>query len=468
MSAAAILALSALAPAALAAALWAIRRPSVRERTGMLLASAWLLATIPPLNQLAEARGWWRFTPASDAWPHLPGALLVGWMAVWTLVPMLAMTRVPVAMVAIGALWLDLLLMPRLEPVLVLGRGWLWGEAALVAFALVPARLLAAWTAEDRRLYGRAALQAACFALLLMVALPGAIDAGLRIAWPSGVLHLPPLVSVFNALQLLIPPALLGLAAVREFAVRGGGTPVPFDPPRRLVTSGPYAFVANPMQVAAAAIPVLWGMLRGEPWMAAAGVVSIVYSAGVAAGDEGDDLAGRFGGAWRAYRRHVREWRPRWRPWHPSLDGGAEPARLYVARGCDICSDLGAAVELWNPVGLVIVPAEEHPSRQLTRITYDPRDGGAEEEGVAAYARSLEHVNFALAMLGMAMRLPIVRYVLQLIADSSGAGPRAVAWRGLPADVAACERCVAAPRTEHHPSGWRPARSQFRYVAIGG
>lgn len=457
-------ALAAGVPLALSAALWAWRRPDARGRTGMLLSAAWLLAMLPPLNALAAYAGWWRFSHGGMEWSRMPPAFLVGWVAAWALLPALSLPVAPVYAWAAALAWLDLLLMPRLAPVLVLGPGWLWGEALLVAVAFVPAWLLGRWTADDRRLYPRAALQAAGSALLAVGVLPDGVEAAVRFGWPAGWVRVPALVSPSVLAQVVVIPALLGVAAVQEFAVRGRGTPVPMDPPRRLVRSGPYAYVANPMQLSMALVLLAWGMLGGRPWVAAAGAMSVVYSAGLAAADEADDLERRFGAAWGRYRAAVRAWLPRWRPWHPSLAGG-EPARLYVARGCDVCSELGAGVARLRPVGLVIVPAEAHPHRRLTRITYDPRDGGDEEDGVAAFARALEHVNLAFALLGMAMRLPGIGCVLRVVLDASGGAPQPVAWRGAASDAETCG-CGPACPTPARPPTVRLART--RLIVLGG
>jgi hypothetical protein len=166
-----------------------------------------------------------------------------------------------------------------------------------------------------------------------------------------------------------------------------------------------------------------WGALLGSWWVIAAAAMAIVYSAGIAAWDEGRDLRARFGDRWTIYRGHVRPWWPRWRPFVMGDDVGA---RLYVAATCGQCSTIGRWLQAREPIGLIFVAAEEHPTRDLWRITYDPGDGTPDEEGVAAIGRALEHINFAWAFAGMAMRLPLVSYVLQAIIDASGGGPQRI------------------------------------------
>ena len=79
-----------------------------------------------------------------------------------------------------------------------------------------------------------------------------------------------------------------------------------------------------------------------------------------------------------------------------------------------------------EPLGLQIVPAEQHPQRDLWRITYASADG-VEEEGVAAIARALEHMHLWWAISGMFLRLPLIRPFVQVIVDLSGGGPQHIA-----------------------------------------
>src|SRR5207244_9335173 len=156
----------------------------------------------------------------------------------------------------------------------------------------------------------------------------------------------------------------LALSAVQELAERGGGTPFPLDPPRRLVTSGLYRYIRNPMQTSMSAGFIAAAIIAGSARLVAAGVLMTIFALGFARWSEEADLDERFGEAWRRYKRNVRCWLPRWRPY-------AEPAAvIYIGQSCDVCSPLAAWLLRRNPIGLAVAAAERHPSRDLTRVTY--------------------------------------------------------------------------------------------------
>jgi hypothetical protein len=221
------------------------------------------------------------------------------------------------------------------------------------------------------------------------------------------------------SVQALLVLALPGVSAVMEFAQRGRGTPIPYDPPRRLVTSGVYRYCANPMQISCAAVMLLWAALLQNGWLALAAAMAAIYSAGIARWDEAQDLARRFGDPWRNYREEVQDWRIRWRPYH-----AGPPARIYIASTCGPCSELRAWLERRNPLGLQIVEAETLPAGSIQRMRYLPEDGSSAVEGVRAVGRALEHINFGWTMAGAALRLPGVWHGVQLLMDASGLGPR--------------------------------------------
>ena len=107
----------------------------------------------------------------------MPGDLLLGWVLLWGVLPALLAPRLGPWWMCAVALWLDLLLMPLAEPALVLGPRWLLGELLALAVALVPAQLLARWTAEDRRLRARVSILAVLFAALNLWLVPAVIFA---------------------------------------------------------------------------------------------------------------------------------------------------------------------------------------------------------------------------------------------------------------------------------------------------
>ena len=87
----------------------------------------------------------------------------------------------------------------------------------------------------------------------------------------------------------------MGLSALQEFALRGKGTPFPLDPPLKLVTTGPYAYVSNPMQTAQILLYCSLAMFLGNAAFYVAGthdldILQILRQMG---GNEG--LLERFG-----------------------------------------------------------------------------------------------------------------------------------------------------------------------------
>jgi protein-S-isoprenylcysteine O-methyltransferase Ste14 len=421
----AVRAISLYAPAVLVALACALRPPSRRRATAALLACAWSLPSLLFVNVLAIHFSWWTFAPGTASVAGVPGELLLGWMLLWGALPMLLAPTMSVAAVVAVLACVDVAIMPLAAPVVRLGERWLVGESVAIVVALLPAQLFARWTWRGRHLDARAAMQAVTFGSVMLWIVPELIFRYTHGSWT----HLRETWNAYGgvALQLAMMPAVMGLSAVQEFASRGLGTPIPFDPPRRLVTTGPYAYVANPMQLSMVLVVTGWGVIIGSGWMMLAGPMAFVYSVGLASWDEESDLGERFGEPWRAYRRHVRAWIPRLRPYHAALDADARrPARLYVAESCGKCSEVAEWFAERDPRGLEIVPAEQHPTRDLERITYDAGDGGRDEDGVAAIARALEHVHLGWAVLGWFIRLPLLRPVLQLVVDASGGEARTV------------------------------------------
>ena len=412
-------------PVVTAGLAWLWRRPSRAARAGLLLATLWNFGVLAALNGLAPCFGWWSLGAHGGLLFGMPVDLLLGWSVWWAVVGLLAFPDLPVLAVAVIFFSFDLGLMPRLMPVVQLGDRWLVGEAVCLVLALAPSQWLGRWTRDATHLYRRAGMQVFLFSGLTVGLLPAVIMANTGADWRHA-LGRPFWVNAL-LLQALAPIAVLGLSAVQEFAERGGGTPLPYDPPLRLVTSGAYAYVANPMQLSAMLLLAGWGWFLRSWWVAAAGVMAHIYSAGLAAWDEKGDVERRFGSEWRGYRAQVRAWIPRWRPWHLSLvDVQAPCAKLYVSETCGPCSEVKRWFESHGAIGLEVMAAEEYPGGELMRVTYRASVETTPETGVAALARGLEHIHFGWAMVGFAARLPGVGWFLQLLADASGAGPKRI------------------------------------------
>lgn len=151
----------------------------------------------------------------------------------------------------------------------------------------------------------RAITYAVLFIALVLLFLPARV-----LDW-LGVARTPAIGSpqVAGAITVVVGGA-LALWCVLTFAFVGRGTPAPFDPPRRLVASGPYQFVRNPMYVGAglalAGIALFYEslLLLGLTllFLLVAHLFVLLY--------EEPTLRRLFGAEYEAYCRRVRRWWP--------------------------------------------------------------------------------------------------------------------------------------------------------------
>jgi protein-S-isoprenylcysteine O-methyltransferase Ste14 len=115
------------------------------------------------------------------------------------------------------------------------------------------------------------------------------------------------------ALGLLVFTAglLLFARCVALFARAGHGTLAPWDPTQRLVASGPYARMRNPMITGVATMllgeALFFGSWRVGAWLIAFVIINHVYFITI----EEPGLRRRFGAAWREYAATVPRWIPR-------------------------------------------------------------------------------------------------------------------------------------------------------------
>lgn len=294
-----------------ALALW--WRPGYFARVGLLLALCWNLSVLPIVSWAATELGWWSFKVTGPQVLGMPLEFYFGWAVWWGgVMPLIGLQlfRRSLAWYLAGltglALAVDAILMPQLTPVLELSSDWWWGEAVLLVTVLWPGALVVWWTKTRSALAGRVLVQAGTFSVGLFLLVP-CLEAGgwgwlregfaERSAWMMGG---------FGAVVGLF--GLLGGSAVWEFAKKGGGTPVPFDPPLRLVTTGVYRYVANPMQVAMTGLMLAWGLWFDRGWLLILAGIGVVYSEGLARWSERIDHRERFGDAWAEYRSRVGRW----------------------------------------------------------------------------------------------------------------------------------------------------------------
>ena len=390
-----------------------------RKNAAALLAAAWALPSAALAGFLAMQLDAWTVPSTTLLVLGSPAIVLLDRVLVWGWAFAFFADRVSLVRLAFLGVLLDLMLP--------LGRvsyqpspQFLFGEALAVCICLVPAQLFARWTRERSHLTVRNLMHLCFHSALLLGVWPLVITQFLGGNWHA----LAERSSAANKfyLQFLIVPCVFLITAMQEFHAAGRGTPMPEDAPRSLVTTGIFSYVANPMQIGKFGVLFFWGLFWKNAWIVAAAFLGLLYSLTIARWNEDRDMAPRFGTEWRLYRRNVRRWLPRWRPWIAAA-GAADSAALYLDLDCGPCGHFARWFAAQCPTQLRVLPLTDHFPNTLTRITYRAVGGQLEVQGIHATARALDHLNLAWAFCGWMLRLPLIAWAAQLITEAVSPSP---------------------------------------------
>lgn len=367
---------------------------------GAQLSFLWQLPFLFLLHHFAVRLGLWSFQGKRMLFLSVPIDFALGWAALWGGFCVLAFHRLAIKWVILIAFLFDLIVMHLLNPFVQLGEYWLLGEAALLTLVLLPALLLARWTEHRVYLGARVTLITLGYAGLFLFLIPANLLA------PSGgdffsIFGL----SIFEtivALLLLTPPIVLGLISIYEFAIKGQGTPLPFDPPRKLVITGPYAYVSNPMQLATLSIYIVMACIYSNFTLLLIPLSLWIFSIGFNRLHEKEELSHRFGKSWLSYKRKVPAWIPRWHPYIPgkrtlNLSNGKLSSLLMNWLKYQECSNLQ-------------ITTSPESSDSATHYIHG---NDSKEYGIHAMARGLEHIHFLYAWIGWLVRLPVVCFLTE-------------------------------------------------------
>jgi len=97
------------------------------------------------------------------------------------------------------------------------------------------------------------------------------------------------------------------------FAVRGKGTPLPLDPPKKLVVEGPYRVVRNPMYWSVASVMLGEAAVFHSAALAQSAAGFFVIASLFTLSIEEPALKLKFGTEYEEYCRRVPRWLPRFK-----------------------------------------------------------------------------------------------------------------------------------------------------------
>lgn len=362
-----------------------VRQVDNRSQIGGLFAFLYGVPMVFLTHSLALHFGWWRYGWDALMINGIPADILIGGAVLFGPGLYFAFPNTRPLMICLPiVIGLHGTVFSSLEPLVYAGPSWFLGVAFVFLVAHLPAIYLAKWTAEGRNLPLRCALLAVMTGGMIFAIVPSLIMQAMGGSWD--LLGRPVWVVVVTLAALGLVST-IGLSANQSLCLQGDGTPIPLDPTKRLVTTGIYAYVSNPMQLSAALGFLVLGVFLMNIWIMAAALMAWIFVQGMVRWHHRHDLLKRFPTGWPEYKENVPEWLPRWTPWikgqatlHLRPDQNVLRRVLTHAKGLRVQDTTGPA-------------------------TYENTENLTDFRGPSAVLVALTHVNFAWMVFAAALLL---------------------------------------------------------------
>lgn len=117
----------------------------------------------------------------------------------------------------------------------------------------------------------------------------------------------------------LVAGIFLAVSTVRLFPKLGNGTPAPWDPTTKMIVTGPYAYVRNPMITGVVLILISEALMLGSLAIGIWAVVFLIINMFYFPLSEEPGLRKRFGKEYDEYCKNVPRYIPRLKPWKAPL-----------------------------------------------------------------------------------------------------------------------------------------------------
>jgi len=347
------------------------------------------------LGQAYAAASHWHFNSPHSNFNGLPVDVWIGWAVWWGAAATFAAYRLRFLWIFAFLLFVDFVSMPQLYPLVELQSHWWQGALLGVALCLLPSLVIGKLTAADRMPRVRVLFHIIGWGGYIALLIPAAVLAYTGDSYYKKVLaigwhDLPIIVFILWCLHI-------GIMATLEFGWLGRGTPIPFDPPKTVVTSGIYAYIANPMQLICTLYMVALAWLLETPSLLWIAVGFFIYDY-VFSKDYNDfHIANAMPGTWQQFQNHVPNWYFRWRPYMPHQADFAMDDTQRWQRGM-----LGWFSNRRDVRALTVSVLASESNNCWAR--YRRQDGTCEYNWLAL-GRALEHINLFYAQLSWILRL---------------------------------------------------------------